>query len=205
MTCTEILNQLIKDKYTKEELNSSCGVYILTLNNKHYIGSCKMLNCKVSRNGFHYRLYLHLHKLIKGNHHSLKLQNAVNKHGISNVEFDIIQECATSLTVDIEQYWLNMLSTFKLGYNSCPTARSNAGYSHTEKAKLQMSKSRIGRTAWNKGLKGVSPSKETRAKLSAAAIGIKKGPMSEQQKIDISNTLKKRHLEKKIKHSLTLS
>jgi group I intron endonuclease len=198
MTSTEVLNNLIKNKYTKEELNSSCGVYILTLNNKHYIGSCKMLNYKMSRNGFHYRLYLHLHKLIKGNHHSLKLQNAVNKYGINNIEFDIIQECESSLSIDIEQYWLNILNTFKIGYNSCPTARSNAGYSHTEEAKLKMSRSRIGRMPWNKGLKVTSPSEETRAKLSAATVGRKKGPMSEQQKIDISNTLKKRYLEKNL-------
>jgi group I intron endonuclease len=196
MRAKDIVNQLIENKYTHNELNSSCGVYILTLNNKHYIGSCKMLNYKMSRNGFHYRLYLHVHKLIKGKHHSLKLQNAVNKHGIGNIEFDIIQTCNSEITIHIEQYWLNIMDTFKKGYNSCPTAKSNYGYKHTEEAKLKMSKSKTGKTAWNKGLKCASPSLETRKKLSDALIGRKKKPMSEQQKLDISNTLKQRYLQK---------
>jgi hypothetical protein len=96
------------------------------------------------------------------------------------------------------------MNTFKQGYNSCPTARSNFGYKHTEEAKLKMSKSKTGRVAWNKGLKGESPSLETRKKLSNALIGRKKGPMSDQQKLDISNTLKQRYLEK-TKYLLTLS
>jgi len=204
MKAKDIVSQLIENKYTHDELNSSCGVYILTLNNKHYIGSCKMLNYKMSRNGFHYRLYLHIHKLIKGNHHSLKLQNAVNKYGINNIGFDIIQTCDSKITTDIEQYWLNIMDTFKQGYNSCPTARSNFGYKHTEEAKLKMSKSKTGRVAWNKGLKGESPSLETRKKLSDSLSGRKKGPMSDQQKSDISNTLKQRYLEK-TKYLLTLS
>lgn len=204
MKCVDILENLIKNKYTKEELNSSCGVYILTLNNKHYIGSCKMLNYKMSRNGFYYRLYLHIHKLLKGNHHSLKLQNAVNKYGIENISFDIIQECDSNLTIGIEQYWLNIVGSFREGYNSCPTARSNAGYKHTEESKLKMSNSKIGKIAWNKGLKCNSPYPETKEKLSKALLGRKKGPMSDQQKLDISNTLKQRYLEK-TKYLLTLS
>jgi group I intron endonuclease len=196
MRIKDIVNELIKNKYTKDELNLSCGVYILTLNNKHYIGSCKMLNYKMSRNGFYYRLYLHIYNLMRGKHHSLKLQNAVNKYGINNIDFDIIQECDSKITTDIEQYWLNIMNTFKKGYNSCPTSRSIFGFKHTEKSKLKMSKSKIGKTPWNKGLKGESPSLETRKKLSDALLGRKKGPMSEKQKKDISNTLKNRYLEK---------
>ena len=200
MRAKDVVNQLIENKYTYDELNSSCGVYILTLNNKHYIGSCKMLNYKMSRNGFHYRLYLHVHKLIKGNHHSLKLQNAVNKYGINNISFDIIQTCDSKITIDIEQYWLNIMNTFKQGYNSCPTARSNFGYKHREESKQKMSKSKTGRIPWNKGLKCESPSLETRIKLSNALLGRKKAPMTSEQKLKISNTLKQRNLQK-----LTLS
>ena len=200
MKTKDLVDQLIKDRYTYDELNSSCGVYILTVNNKHYIGSCKILNCKTSRNGFHYRLYLHIHKLINGKHHSLKLQNAVNKYGVDKLEFDIIQTCASSITTDIEQYWLNIMNTFKEGYNSCPTARSNFGYKHREESKQKMSKSKTGKIPWNKGLTCESPSLETRIKLSNALLGRKKAPMSSEQKLKISNTLKQRNLQK-----LTLS
>ena len=204
MKTRDILDLLIKNKYTKDELNSSSGVYILTLNNKHYIGSCKMLNNKMSRNGFYYRLYLHLYRLMKGDHHSLKLQNAVNKYGIFNIEFDIIQTCDSSIATDIEQYWLTIMNTFKNGYNSCPTARSNFGYKHREESKLKMSKSKTGKAPWNKGLKFEPLSIETRKKLSEALSGRKKGPMSDQQKLDISNSLKQKYLAK-TKYLLTLS
>lgn len=198
MKTKDIVNQLINGKYSQEELNLSCGVYILTLNDKHYIGSCKMLEYKTSRNGFYYRLYSHIYKLLKGNHHSLKLQNAVNKYGINNINFDIIQTCDSNITISIEQYWLNMLDTFRTGYNSCPTAKSNFGFKHSEESRLKMSRSKTGKATWNKGLKCDSPSLETRKKLSEALSGRKKGPMSDQQKLDISNTLKQKHLAKKL-------
>jgi group I intron endonuclease len=143
-----------------------------------------------------------LHKLLNKKHHSLKFQNAVNKYGINNIEFDIIQECDPSLTIYIEQYWLTLLNTFRVGYNSCPTARSNAGYKHTDEAKLKMSKSKSGRQAWNKGLKGPSPSEETRAKLSVIAKGRKLAPMPEERKLAISKKLKEYYNNK---YLLTLS
>jgi group I intron endonuclease len=190
MNCITLLNSIIKDKYSFEELNTSCGVYIISLNDKHYIGSCKMLNYNTSRNGFCYRLYTHLYNLLKGTHHSLKLQNAVNKYGICNIEFDIIHECDSSLTVGIEQYWINIMDTYKKGYNSCPTASSNFGYKHTSIAKLKISESKKGKSSWNKGLKLPSPSEETKLRISLAGKGRTMGPMSEEQKKKISNTLK---------------
>ena len=191
-------------RYTKEELNTQCGVYILSFNNKHYVGSCKFLKNNNYRDGFYYRLYLHIRDLINNKHHSIKLQRAFNKYGIEKLQFDILQDCKPELTLDIEQYWINTLNSYNEGYNSCPNAKSNAGYTHSEEAKLNMSISRKGRIPWNKGLKCQSPSIETRKKLSDALIGKKKKPMSEQQKLDISNTLKLRYLEKS-KVSLTLS
>jgi group I intron endonuclease len=189
MTTSDILNIIIKDKYTFEELNSKCGVYILTINNKHYVGSCKFLRKPGSRDGFYYRLYLHLSKLLNKNHHSLKLQNAVNKYGIENITFDILDECPSEFTISIEQYWINILDVFKLGYNSCPTAKSNYGFKWSEESKKKLSDSKKGKSPWNKGIKTNSPSIETRKKLSDSLVGRKKGPMSEKQKQQIRETL----------------
>lgn len=186
---------LINTKYSKEELNTKCGVYILSFNDKHYVGSCKFLKSKSYRDGFYYRLYIHIRDLINNKHHSIKLQRAFNKYGIEKLQFDILQDCKPELTLDIEQYWINVLDSYRQGYNSCPTAKSNAGYSHSEETKLNMSLSRKGNVPWNKNLKGVyKTSEETKLKLSIATKGIKKLCMSEEQKQKISNTLKGRKI-----------
>jgi group I intron endonuclease len=203
MTAKEAIDIVIGNNYTTEELNSKCGVYIITINNKHYLGSCKLLNNKTSRDGFHYRLYAHLYKLLKGNHHSLKLQNAFNKHSVTSIEFDIIDECPTEITTEIEQYWLNILDTFRKGYNSCPLAKSNFGFKWSKESREKLSASKKGKVPWNKGIKTFSPSEETRKKLSSATKGRLKGPMSEKQKEDIRQTLLKRNAE--LKNLLTLS
>jgi group I intron endonuclease len=144
-----------------------------------------------------------LYKLLKGNHHSLKLQNAFNKYGINSIEFDVIDECPTELTTEIEQYWLNNLDTFKKGYNSCPLAKSNLGFKWSKESREKLSASKKGKAPWNKGIKTYPPSEETRQKLSLANKGISKGPMSEKQKKDIRNTLLKRNAE--LRNLLTLS
>lgn len=195
MTAKEAIDIVITGKYTTEELNSKCGVYIITINDKHYIGSCKLLINKTSRDGFHYRLYAHLYRLLKGNHHSLKLQNAFNKHGIGSIEFDILDECPSDLSTDIEQYWLTLLDCYKKGYNSCPLAKSSRGSKWPEESKRRFSERKKGSIPWNKGIKTSSPSEETKKKLSAALKGRVKGPMSEKQKEDIRQTLLKRNAE----------
>jgi group I intron endonuclease len=202
MTAKEALDIVINNSYTTEELNSKCGVYIITINKKHYIGSCKLLVNKTSRDGFHYRLYAHLYRLLKGNHHSLKLQNAFNKYGVENIEFDVLHECSSDLSTDIEQYWLNIMNCYKNGYNSCPLAKSSRGSKWSEESRKRFSERKKGSVPWNKGLKTSPLSEETRKKLSVALKGRVKGPMSEKQKEDIRRTLLKRNSEIR---NLTLS
>lgn len=69
----------------------------------------------------------HKQMINEGNHHSIKLQNSMNKHGISKFIFEIIEECEKELLIEREQYWINVLDSYNNGYNSRPIAHSNLG------------------------------------------------------------------------------
>ena len=113
-----------------------------------------------------------------------------------------MDECPPDLSTDIEQYWLTLLDCYKKGYNSCPLAKSSRGSKWPEESKRRFSERKKGCTPWNKGIKTSSPSEETRKKLSTALKGRVKGPMSEEQKEVIRQTLLKRNAELR---NLTLS
>ena len=78
------------------------GVYKITnqINGKFYIGSSKDLS---RRKKDHFRL------LKKGINHSILLQRAVNKYGITNFKFRIIELCEKELLISKEQYYIDKL------------------------------------------------------------------------------------------------
>ena len=98
------------------------GVYgILHTNNPSilYVGS--------TASSFADRWRKHLSNFRRNSHHSQYLQNVVNKHGMSGLEFFIIDTCDKEIVLGIEQYWINQL---KPEYNSCPIAGNSLGYKH---------------------------------------------------------------------------
>ncbi len=78
------------------------GVYKITnlINGKFYIGSSKDLN---RRKKDHFRI------LSKGTSHNKILQNAVNKYGIINFKFEIIENCTEELLFITEQKFVDEL------------------------------------------------------------------------------------------------
>lgn len=88
-----------------------CGVYTITnaINGKMYVGS--------TASSFLERWRSHAKSLKKGNHHSSKLQRAVNKYGILNFKFEILDITLKEHATSIERYWFNNLNPVKLGYN----------------------------------------------------------------------------------------
>ena len=78
------------------------GIYqiINTITNDLYIGSS--INLK-------YRKNRHSKDLRKGNHHSVILQRAVNKYGIINFKFRIIELCEKELLISKVQYYIHKL------------------------------------------------------------------------------------------------
>lgn len=87
-----------KTKY----ITDSPGVYIIVnnINNKFYLG------CS---NNIRKRKNLHWHKLRKNSHRNTYLQRAVNKYGIDNFSFVVIQETTKNLIYGVEHYWANLL------------------------------------------------------------------------------------------------
>lgn len=81
---------MIKNKGIYEILN--------TVNGKRYIGSSKELNI---REQWHF-------SALRGNRHPNKyLQNAVNKYGIENFEFNHLEYCDEEYLITLEQWYLD--------------------------------------------------------------------------------------------------
>jgi hypothetical protein len=118
MAKNNILHKL--HNHTKEELFST-GVYTITskVNGKMYVGSVSYIGNKYikSHYGFYGRWNLHLNHLKRGVHHSIYLQRHVNKYGIEDLKFEILDICDPSICKGIEIYWINTLDTCRNGFN----------------------------------------------------------------------------------------
>lgn len=157
------------------------GIYIITclINNKVYIGRAKNWKNRIGQ---------HKKDLESKRHPNYHLQNAYNKYGKENFNFELLEEYLNEefILPSMENYWCNILQAHnpKFGYNIAPT---------------------------NPYAK-VNPSKETREKISKANIGKKrteeqnkimsekrKGKkLSEQHKINLGKSLKGKTKGRKI-------
>lgn len=117
---------------TKEKTNT--GVYTITnkINGKMYVGSTEEV--------FRKRWQRHKSELKKGIHSNGHIQNSVNKYGLENFEFEILQECGPEFCLSFEQYWRNVLMTYdeNFGYDICYVAGKTTGYKHTDESKSKM-------------------------------------------------------------------
>lgn len=100
------------------------GIYkiINKINEDCYIGSS--INLKN-------REFRHLRDLKNNNHHSVILQRAVEKYGIENFQFEIVEECLKSELLNREQYYLDTLNP---KYNICKIAGSPLGTKQSKEA-----------------------------------------------------------------------
>ena len=168
----------IKGKYNYS------GIYCLKnkINKKCYVGSAQKLN---------YRLWNHKHKLIRGNHANKILQNFVNKYGIENIYFEIIEPVEIDKLIEREQFYIDSL---KPEFNILPKAGSSAGTVMSEEQKIKISENRKGilhteetKKRISKSMKGKKKTKEHAAKVGL----IHKGKtISQEQKDKISKANK---------------
>jgi group I intron endonuclease len=82
------------------------GVYKILnkIKGDFYIGS--------ARHSFSKRKSAHFCQLKQNKHDNSKLQRAVNKYGLENFEFQILEECQPNLCLEREQYYIDILTPF---------------------------------------------------------------------------------------------
>lgn len=108
-------------------LKEMSGIYIIKniINNKIYIGSTKNFMKRISE---------HLHLLEIGSHHSIKLQNAVNKYSFSNFEVRIYPiNTSRECLYDIEEKLIKEFDSFSNGYNMSENSRTMTGWTDKQR------------------------------------------------------------------------
>lgn len=161
------------------------GIYSIvnSVNGSAYIGSTTNF---VQRRCDHFKL------LRRGKHLARHLQAAFNKYGEAAFSFVVLLECASDQLLIEEQIAIDARiesSGRSSLYNACLKANRSEwsdesrqrlrekrigslnpfyGKKHSEEAGRSMSKSRKGRSTWNKGIKATA---EHRAKIAASGVG----------------------------------
>jgi group I intron endonuclease len=157
------------------------GVYKIQSNIKSYrcyVGSAMNINK---------RFLAHRGYLQRNEHHSRKLQNHVNKYGIDDLVFSVLEQfdfISNEHLLSREQFYLD---TLKPWFNNSPTAGNCGGVKHSAKTKKKMSIAQTGKICSEETKEkirllrtGTKATPETRKKLSDVLKGKKKPPFSEQ-------------------------
>ena len=136
------------------------GIYGIFQGNRVYIGQ----SSDIDR-----RWYEHKSDLKLNQHHCQFLQNIYNKHGLSSLEFSILEVCSVSELNDLEtKVWEDYEAKGFTMMNSKPEGgvlrgenHHRFGRKHTDQARAKMSESRLGKIF----------SDETKAKIREAKLG----------------------------------
>lgn len=90
----------------------SCGIYkiVNTINDKIYVGSSIELDVRLNN---------HKYMLNSNSHYNTYLQNSVNKYGMDNFNFVIIEECDEKDLISRENHYISLYQSNDLtfGYN----------------------------------------------------------------------------------------
>ena len=107
---TELLAKEIVDEYG--DITSSPGVYLIRniKNGKVYVGQTNNLKLRKQN---------HFADLKANIHHNHHLQNAWNKYGRKNFEFEVLEECSLDKLDEVEIYWIKYYESYnrRFGYN----------------------------------------------------------------------------------------
>jgi group I intron endonuclease len=169
----------------KLDKNIKTGIYKITnnINKRYYIGSAYVL---------YKRFKEHRSALESNRHHNRQLTRFVNKYGICNLNFELLEECNITELESKEQYYI---SNTKNIFNETLDVKSpNRGKKLSKKHKQNISNSIKA--------KNIIRSEETKAKISKANKGHKFNlgkHHSEETKQKISHNVER---NKKISESL---
>lgn len=156
------------------------GIYeiINTVNGKKYVGS----SYDVKK-----RIQTHQSRLRTNKHINKHLQNAYNKYGVENFEFNIVELCGIDKLTEQEKYHLSKVNE---SYNIRKVVDSNLGIKLSEETKKKIGRSSLGRVVSKKtrkliseALKGKPKTKEGVLKMKKALTGRK---LTDEHKSNIS-------------------
>lgn len=124
------------------------GIYRITSSatSKVYIGSAENIAG---------RIYEHTRKLKQGKHHNIHLQRSYDKYGKEDLIFQVLRFCPKEDLIKYEQNYIDDFKSkvgWKQMFNMSPTAGNTLGKPCSVETKAKISQTKIGRTAWNKGL-----------------------------------------------------
>lgn len=167
------------------------GIYGIfnNTNNKVYVGSSIHLETRKQE---------HFKSLQNGKHFSKRVQRSVDKHGIHNFEFVVLEECPSDILLARERLWIRYYDSLnpKYGYNNIDPIERFNGYKISEEHRKNLSLSHKGPLSdiqyeavrkGNQGKnKGHKQSAEHLAKLSAIR---KNRKLSEEWKENIRKGL----------------
>ena len=108
------------------------GIYIIqsiSFPERQYVGSCIDFNLRwmVHRSNLHYQ-----------KHHNAKLQNHVNKYGILDLLFLIVEHCPREKLIYSEQFYINALKPY-FNINQIAGSRLNSHHSPGTRLKMRQS------------------------------------------------------------------
>lgn len=119
----------------------------------------------------------HKRRLGLGTHTNSKLQNHVNKYGVSDLVFSIIEPCFPEFLIIKEQYYLDKLKPY---FNICKTAGSTLGRKMSEETKRKVIE----------GNKGKKVSEEAKQKIRIAMIGRYVSPATRRKRSESTRGIK---------------
>ena len=111
------------------------GIYEIKskINGRSYIGSSENI---------HRRWNHHINNLLKNKHHSIILQRHVNKYGINDLAFSILEICNDNNLIEKEQVYINNNKPY---FNIRKIADSNKGIKRSIETKEKLSKINLGK------------------------------------------------------------
>ena len=150
---------------------AQCGIYIIQSiikPHKIYVGSSKDIAN---------RWRLHIVKLKNNTHHSPKLRCHVNKYGIDDLRFQVIEICEQYQLFPREQFYLDYIKPF---FNTNPIAEGRRDSKLSEETRRKIAMIRKGKKLSEEtkskislSNKGKKQSEEARRKMSISKIGNK--------------------------------
>lgn len=108
------------------------GVYKIVRDSKVYVGSSKHI---IRRWKDHIKLSKRA-SYIK----TMKLNNALKKHDISSFIFSVLEETPINLMREREQFWIDALDSYKLGFNATSSSIGTRDFVWTLEDKEKISK-----------------------------------------------------------------